>query len=304
VLAELDDLEHQLAPWRQLGSIANREAQLRRLEAERGLAAATKTQLEQRRAKIEHQLAEADEAVKHFRRLHAAEPRGLVVRVNEQLAQLCQLRERLRETEQRANQLRTVLDADLGTRLARIEALGLRHGSSLDSVEERFAAIAFAHSEARCLATKIDAPQFQTERAAGRRQLGAIDEALGRIDQQLKATRQAVIADAKVIAAPLTHVYLRDELQDRRFDTVILDEASMAPIPALWIAARLAEANLVVVGDSGQLPPIKQSAHPLADKWLGQHILDASRLRATSCHGNPPPHFIQLTADEQTTSKL
>ena len=103
---------------------------------------------------------------------------------------------------------------------------------------------------------------------------------------------------------PLTDVYLRDELQNRRFDTVILDEASMAPIPGLWIAARLAEANLVVVRDGGQLPPIKRSAHPLANKWLGQQILDARRLRATSYHSNPPPYFIQLTADEQTTGKL
>jgi hypothetical protein len=299
VLAELGELERRLAPWRQLGSAATQEAQLRRLEAERSLAAATKTRLEQRRATIERQLAQAAESVTRFRHVHAAEPRGLVARVEEQLAELCQLREKLRETERRADALRAALDADSSTRLARIEAIGLGRSSSADNAEERFTAVALAHSEARRLATEIDLAHGQTKIAAGRRKRDAIDEALGRIDEQLEAVRQAVIAEAKVIAAPLTHVYLGNELRHRRFDTVILDEASMAPIPALWIAARLADANVVVVGDSRQPPPIKQSEHPLADKWLGQHILDAARLRATSYHGNPPPHFIQLNAGEQ-----
>jgi hypothetical protein len=299
VLAELEELERRLAPWRALGSAARQAARLRRLEAERGLAAATRTRLEQRRERIERQLAEAVEAVKHFRRLHAAEPRGLVARLEEQLAELRRLREKLRETEQLADELREALDADLSARLVSIETLGLGHSSSLGNAEERFTAAAFAHSEARRLATKIDAVTVQSEIAAGRRELRAIDDALGGIDQQLEATRQAVIADAKVIAAPLTHVYLRDELQDRRFDTVILDEASLAPIPALWIAARLADANVVVVGDRTQPPPVKQSEHPLADKWLGQHILDPSHLEGTAHHGNPPRHFIQLNAGEQ-----
>jgi hypothetical protein len=185
----------------------------------------------------------------------------------------------------------------LSTRLARIEALGLGHSSS-DRAEERLTAVDFAHSEARRVASKIDVASVQSEIATARRELGAIEEALGRIDQQLEAVRQTVIADAKVIATPLTRVYLRNELQDRRFDTVIVDEASMTPIPALWIAAALAEANVVVVGDRMQRPPIKQSEHPLADKWLGQHILDPSRLRTTSYQDDPTTHFIELTGSE------
>ena len=75
----------------------------------------------------------------------------------------------------------------------------------------------------------------------------------------LARVEELVIEDAKVVATTLTSAYLRDAIQHRRFDTVILDEASMAPVPALWMAAGLATANVIAVGDFRQLPPIVQS---------------------------------------------
>ena len=79
-----------------------------------------------------------------------------------------------------------------------------------------------------------------------------------------------------------------------RFDTVILDEASMAPIPALWIAAGLADANVIVVGDFKQLPPIKHSEHPLAEQCLGQDIFRVSGVQGAWEAGDPPENLIQL----------
>ena len=58
-----------------------------------------------------------------------------------------------------------------------------------------------------------------------------------------------MIAAATVVATTLTRAYKRESITARRFDTVILDEASMAPIPALLAAAALAESNVVIVGD-------------------------------------------------------
>jgi chaperonin cofactor prefoldin len=294
VLAELEQLDRQLAPWRKLGSPAIQAAQLRRRDAERDLAAATETELEQRRAKLERQLADAAEAVARFRKLHAAAPRGVVARVEPQLAELRQLREKLRETGQRADDLRNGIDADLSVRLAAIEALGLGPGSSPNNARERFEEVALAQFEARRLAAEIDEAALEAEVTDCRREAGAIDEALGRIDQELEAARQTAIADATVIGTTLTRVYLWNEIQERRFDTVILDDASMAPIPALWIAAGLADANVVLIGDFRQPPPIKQARHPLADKWLGRNVFDVSRARLALDRGIPPPHLVQL----------
>jgi hypothetical protein len=295
VLAELEQLDRQLAPWRRLGSAASQAARHTRREAERDVARATEMGLERRRAELERQLAEAAAAVARFRERHAAAPGGVVVRVEARLAQLRRLREQLHETEHRADDLRSELDADLGVRLVAIEALGLGRGSSPDNARERFEEVALAQFQARRLAAEIDVAGLGAEVANCRRELGAIDEALARIDRELQAIGQAAIADATVIATTLTGLYLWSEIWDRRFDTVIVDEASMAPIPALWVAARLADANVVVIGDLRQHPPIRQAQHPLAEKWLGRSIFDVSGARSGLDRGTPPAHLRRLS---------
>jgi superfamily I DNA and/or RNA helicase len=118
-----------------------------------------------------------------------------------------------------------------------------------------------------------------------------LDAEIHVIDEALKRVEELVIADATVVGTTLTRAYLRDAIQRRRFDTVILDEASMAPIPALWVAAGLADANAVVVGDFKQLPPIVLSTHELAKKWLGCDIFEVAGL--TNPH-TVLPHFVAL----------
>jgi DivIVA domain-containing protein len=262
VLAELEQLDRRLAPWRKLESPANQEAQLERREAERDLAMAAETEVEQRRAKLERQLAVAAEAVARFRKMHAVTPLGVVARVEPQLAELRHVREKLRETERRADDLRNALDADLSARLAAIEALGLGHGSSPETPQERFVEVALAQFEARRLADEIDVAALKADVTDCWRGLSAIDGALASIDQELEAIRPAAITDLMVIGTTVSRVYLWNEIQDRRSDTVILDDASVTPTPILWIVARLADAKVVVIGDSKRTP---------ADQASGAH---------------------------------
>jgi hypothetical protein len=114
------------------------------------------------------------------------------------------------------------------------------------------------------------------------------------INDQLKRAEQIIISEARVIATTLTSAYLRDTIQSRRFDTVILDKASMAPIPALWVVASLADRNVIAVGDFKQLPPIVQSKHEVALKWLGQDVFDIAGMTSAHEQRCPPPHFVAL----------
>ena len=79
-----------------------------------------------------------------------------------------------------------------------------------------------------------------------------------------------------MIDTTLAKSYLSDEIQSRTFDTIILDEASMAAIPALWCASQIAEKNIVIVGDFLQLSPIVISKTNIAKKWLGRDIFKVS----------------------------
>lgn len=117
------------------------------------------------------------------------------------------------------------------------------------------------------------------EREHVRSRLREIETRLAEIAEALEQIENLVIAEASVVATTLTRAYKRESVQARTFDTVVLDEASMAPIPALWVVAARAEKSVVLVGDFMQLPPIKHSAHQLAEEWLGRDIFDKAAVR-------------------------
>jgi len=124
----------------------------------------------------------------------------------------------------------------------------------------------------------------------GRARVEQLRELIARAEEE-------VIASAKVVATTLTSAYLRDAIVNRRFDVVLLDEASMAPIPPLFFAASRAISSVVVVGDFRQLPPIviaDEPKNPLAKKWLGTDIFELAGVTRYEHEDNPPPWFVLL----------
>ncbi len=127
-----------------------------------------------------------------------------------------------------------------------------------------------------------------------RAEIRTLDSKIAEIDAKLAEVRGEVIKGAAVLGTTLTKAYLSDDIQARTFDTVIVDEASMAPIPALWAAALLAENNLVIVGDFKQLPPIVLSKNDLTKKWLGRDVFEASGMKGKWVKKETPPYFVPL----------
>lgn len=117
---------------------------------------------------------------------------------------------------------------------------------------------------------------------------------IAEIKKKLAEIEKEIIAQAKIVGTTLTKAYLSDEIQSRKFDTIVLDEASMAPIPTLWVATLLAENNAVIVGDFKQLPPIVLSDEEIAKKWIGNDIFERSGVKAKYELGCPPDYFIIL----------
>ncbi|MCO5170388.1 MAG: DNA2/NAM7 family helicase [Planctomycetes bacterium] len=77
-------------------------------------------------------------------------------------------------------------------------------------------------------------------------------------------------------AATLCGTFTSQLLRARRFDTVIVDEASMASVAHVAAATSLAARRVVVAGDFQQLPPIVLATTPDARRWLGQHVFAAA----------------------------
>lgn len=106
-------------------------------------------------------------------------------------------------------------------------------------------------------------------------------EVLAEINQQIefiKITIQGltneIIKDAQLIGTTITKGYLNQNIYSRKFDVVIVDEASMAPLPALFFDCGLAISKIVIVGDFRQLAPIAMSNDELVKKWLRRDIFE------------------------------
>lgn len=102
------------------------------------------------------------------------------------------------------------------------------------------------------------------------------------LESEIEAIRLAAEQDAKqlvrnaaAIFATLTKLYVdRNLLPDMKWDTVIVDEVSMAMPPLLAYAASRARKRVVLVGDMYQLPPIVRSERGNAGGVLGEDIFE------------------------------
>lgn len=123
------------------------------------------------------------------------------------------------------------------------------------------------------------------------------------VRQHLMELEKQAIMQASIVGTTLAKSYLSDVLRQRRFDTVILDEASMASIPSLWCASLLADRAIIIVGDFLQLPPIVIAPSKIKDteietnagKWLGKDIFYHSGMQKAAESKKTKPHnFVML----------
>lgn len=117
-----------------------------------------------------------------------------------------------------------------------------------------------------------------------------LEEEQTSIDKQLQDIEKKIVAEAQIVATTLSKVYMNSALAERQFDVVIMDEVSMAPLPAAYIVACHANTSVIALGDPQQLSPILQAKTEVAEKWLGKSLFDHNSLTlvnaASSGYGN------------------
>lgn len=106
----------------------------------------------------------------------------------------------------------------------------------------------------------LTAPATASEVEVLRDQLTEARTVLRRARRDLAEQGQHLTREARVVGATLARVSLDDRLQG--FDVVVIDEASMAQGPAVFLAAGLARKHVVVAGDPYQLAAPVRSFGP------------------------------------------
>jgi hypothetical protein len=102
------------------------------------------------------------------------------------------------------------------------------------------------------------------------------------------------VARASVLATTLTRALTSALSRSLRPATVIIDEASTAPLVTAFGAAALATRRVVAVGDFLQLAPIAAASAPLVRRWLGTHVFSSA-----GCDRVASDHPLRVLLDEQ-----
>ena len=167
-----------------------------------------------------------------------------------------------------------------------------------------FSELSKLFSEIKKEIDSVDIEQKKQEINTNNELLQKIFGELNEINSKLQEVEKQAIFNAKIVGTTLTKSYLSKALRERKFDTVILDEASMASIPALWCASYLAEKNIVIAGDFLQLPPIVNAKNPVAEKWLEKDIFYHSGMQNLAREKQAPDNFVMLNKQFRMESDI
>lgn len=148
-----------------------------------------------------------------------------------------------------------------------------------------FRSIRQLETRRRELSTRL---RLARDRAELRRLGEELDQVRAELDTLRHRVQQLVaelIQQAQVVAATISRFAIEDVMWTWPADTIIVDETSMAPFPAIVAAAFQTKKRLHLFGDLRQLPPINRARTTLAERWLGRDAFEISGVRAAAAQG-------------------
>lgn len=120
-------------------------------------------------------------------------------------------------------------------------------------------------------------------------------EKINAIREEINAIEEEVIKNALVIGCTLTKAYVDPNIFNDHFDVMILDEASMAQLPAVFFAAGLiSQTHYILTGDFRQLPPIAASDGDAAKIWLSRDIFAQAGIEESENCGRVDDRLVML----------
>lgn len=166
-------------------------------------------------------------------------------------------------------------------------------GSALQAARQTLVTSESRHQEAKANVAQLEVAVVDTDRKATERLVSnyastcqPLRDELADIAKQLEDIRNDVIRNARIVGATITRTYLRPT-EFSSFNTVIIDEASMILLPAVFQAAGLATKRFVVVGDFQQLPPIVQTNEQAISDVLAKDVFAAAGMTLSSAETTP-----------------
>jgi phosphatidylserine/phosphatidylglycerophosphate/cardiolipin synthase-like enzyme len=133
----------------------------------------------------------------------------------------------------------------------------------------------------------IDRSKIDSEVSTIKQEVSKIDSRCKQLEESLQALRHTILENALVVGATLAKTC--GSLSELGFfDNVIIDEASMASLPMLYIAASVAKKRVIISGDFSQLSPICQTENQLIKDIIGRSVFSTSGIEESVRAGMSP----------------
>jgi len=121
---------------------------------------------------------------------------------------------------------------------------------------------------------------IETELTALRNEWRKLQEKVVNFNEEIAKISASVLRNASAIftTAYRTQSSAFDEVGE--FETCVIDEASMLPLPLAWITAGKARTRFIAAGDFRQIPPIANSRDPEVEEWYRRSIFECGNIPA------------------------
>ena len=134
-----------------------------------------------------------------------------------------------------------------------------------------------SHPRAQALAQQGADDQLEVLSRLQRR-LEALEAGLKRRARRARMVlaegQQQAVDESRVLLSTLANTYVSPLMKGQVFEAVVLEEAGMALLPAIYLAAGRSQYQVVLVGDPQQLPAILASRDPFAQQVMGRNIFE------------------------------
>jgi hypothetical protein len=189
--------------------------------------------------------------------------------------------------------------ADLTNAHARKDATNLQVQSHCDALQqpERLA----REQEVLEQHERLAASLRNQNRNAAKRQIDEAEEKvspalteIADINRTLEGIERSVVAQARIVGATVTKTYLAPQ-QFTNFDVVIVDEASMVMLPAIYYASGLAKEKVIVAGDFRQLSPIVPTEQIAIQEEVGSDVFQTGGITEAVKSQKTPKRTVMLT---------
>ena len=155
----------------------------------------------------------------------------------------------------------------------------------------------------RSLLRRLRMHRDSSGRTANRTAAGSDETTIRQLNAVIaeqRALAQRLTRNARIVAMTLSQAYLSRDSGD--FDVVVIDEASMALAPAVFMAAGLAR-SVVLAGDPFQLAaPVCSRAH--TRRWLTTDVFQRLGVASAIAREESLPYVTQLTEQRRCAESI